>query len=252
MRKMARSKAAELLSQSQEGTTKAIAVAEIAKLPEPVQRYLKYTGILGKQRIKTVRLQQVGYFRLQPNQSWFPLTAEQYYTVNPPAFLWFGKIKPWPFVSISAIDQFMNGQGNLRVKLLSLIPLTNAHGVAVDQGELLRFLGEMVWFPTAWLSDNIQWQAIDDHSAQATLTDHGLTVAVILHFNPENQIIKLTSDRSYESKLEKWTVLCTEYREINGLQIPRKAEVLWNLNAGDFSYFRGELVDIAYNQSVPY
>jgi hypothetical protein len=252
MKKIARSKAAEMFSLSQPAITTAIAAAELVNLPEPVQCYLRYTGILGKPRIKTVRLQQVGYFRLQPNQSWFPLTAEQYYTVNPPAFLWFGMIKPWPLISISAIDQFMHGQGNLRVKLLSLIPLTDASGATVDQGELLRYLGEMVWFPTAWLSHNIQWQLIDDHSAQATLTEHGLTVAVILHFNSENQIVKLTSDRYYDSKLEQWTVLCTDYREINDLQIPMKAEVIWNLKAGDFSYFRGELVDIAYNQSVPY
>jgi hypothetical protein len=252
MRKMARRQAAQLFSQSQDIVTPAIAAAELAHLPEPAQRYLRYTGILGQARIQTVRLKQAGSFRMQPNQAWMPLVAEQYYTVNPPAFLWFGTIKPWPLLSISAIDQFSNGHGSLLVKLLSLVTLTNAQGAEVDQGELLRYLGEMIWFPTGWLSDYIQWQAIDHQSAQVTLTDHGLTVSAILHFNADGQMIKFTSDRPYEGRLEKWTALCSEYKQINGLQIPTKAEVMWNLRSGDFSYFRGEIVEIAYNQPVAF
>src|SRR2546425_13007025 len=40
-------------------------------------------------------------------------------------------------------------------------PTGNAHGSEMDQGELQRYLLEMAWFPTAWLSDAIEWQALD-------------------------------------------------------------------------------------------
>jgi Family of unknown function (DUF6920) len=31
--------------------------------------------------------------------------------------------------------------------------------------------------------------------------------------------------------------------------IPTRVEVAWNLASGDFSYFRGEITEIEYNQS---
>ena len=74
------------------------------------------------------------------------------------------------------------------VKLLSIITLANEHGPEVDQGELLRYLAEIVWFPTAWLSDYIQWEAIDAQSAKATIILPNNTVAAVLHFNEKGQM----------------------------------------------------------------
>jgi len=36
--------------------------------------------------------------------------------------------------------------------------------------------------------------------------------------------------------LEKWTVTAQDYKEINGLMIPVKGEVTWNLANGDFTW----------------
>lgn len=38
---------------------------DIKELPEPVKRYLKYTKIVGKETIETVKLQCEGFFRLR-------------------------------------------------------------------------------------------------------------------------------------------------------------------------------------------
>lgn len=50
--------------------------------------------------------------------------------------------------------------------------------------------------------------------------------------------------------LEQWETLAGEYREINGVRIPVKAEAVWKLRSGDFSYFRGEITEIAYNEDI--
>lgn len=252
MWKTARREAWELLQKSQDTTPAAIAAADIIKLPEPVQRYLRYSGVIGKEKIQTVRLKQKGFFRPQENLSWMPMIAEQYYTINPPGFLWFGIVKSLPFLSISARDKFVDGHGNMLVKIQSFFTLTNASGEKLDQGALLRYLGEIMWFPTAWLSNYIHWQEIDNNSAEVTLHYNGLKVSAILHFNAEGQIVKLTAQRYREVKgeyfLDEWEAIpMNEYREVNGLRIPSKVEVVWKLRSGDFSYFRGELVDINYN-----
>ena len=252
MWEIARREVWELLNKSQETTTEPISETNIMKLPEPVQRYLRYSGVIGQEKIKTVRLKQKGFFRPGENLPWMPMIAEQYYTTNPPAFLWFGTVKALPFLSISARDKFIDGQGSMLVKLQSFFTLTNARGDKIDRGALLRYLGEMMWFPTAWLSDYIQWQEIDCHSVRAILNCNGLEVSAVLHFNADGQIVKLTAQRYREVKgeyaLDEWEAIpMTNYQEFNGLRIPVNVEVLWKLEYGNFSYFRGEVVDIDYN-----
>ena len=120
------------------------------RLPEAMQRYLRYTRVVGKEPIQTVRLKYPGFFITQPGQKWLPMVAEEYFTTKPFAFLRRGSIRLFPLISISAWDGFSNGHGSLLVKLLSPVTLVSVHGPEADQGELLRYLGEIIWFPTAW------------------------------------------------------------------------------------------------------
>jgi uncharacterized protein DUF6544 len=48
---------------------------------------------------------------------------------------------------------------------------------------LLRCLAEIACFPTAWLSDANQWQAIDAHSVKATIRESGVTTSGVLRVN---------------------------------------------------------------------
>ena len=245
--------ALELLQQSEQTHPVLITEADVLTLPEAMQRYLRYVHVVGKEPIQTVRLKQRGFFRTQPGQKWLPMVAEEYFTTNPLAFLWRGKIRLFPFISISAWDRFSNGHGSLLVKLLSLVPLADVHGPEADQGELLRYLGEIIWFPTAWLSDAVEWQAIDAQSVQVTIRQPSVTVSAVLYVNEQGQMTHLTAERSRTEgksyRLERWSAQCHEYQEVSGLLIPTRVEVTWNLASGDFSYFRGEITEIEYNQS---
>lgn len=158
---------------------------QIRTLPAPIQRYLAYAQVVDKEPIRTVHLKQKGDMRQQPGQKWIPLVAEQYFTTTPHAFLWHGSMRPFPFFWMTGTDRFSGGHGTMRIKLLSVIPIPLARGPKMDQGELQRYLGEIIWFPTAWLSNDIAWQAIDDHSAQATLHEPGITGSVVLHVNEQ-------------------------------------------------------------------
>lgn len=242
----------KLLQQSDQAPSILITDAHILSLPEPVQRYLRYAQVIGKKSIHTIHLKQQGFMRQQPDQKWLPLVAEQYFTTKPPAFLWHGTIQPAPLVSISATDRFSNGHGNMLVKLWSFVTLGNAHGPEMDQGALQRYMGEMVWFPTAWLSDDIQWQVIDAHSVKATLRQQSITASVVLHMNEQGQVTHLTAERYMSERgyyrLEPWSVQATAYQEVSGILIPTKVEVMWHLASGDFSWFRVEFTEIGYNQ----
>src|SRR5712691_5421030 len=126
----------EPLQQGEQAQTDLITEAQVLGVPEVMQRYLSYAGVVGKEPIRTVRLKQQGFMRQQQGQKWLPLVAEQYFTTTPPAFLWHASIRPFPLVSISATDQFSDGHGNMLIKLWSFITVGNARGPEMDQGEL--------------------------------------------------------------------------------------------------------------------
>jgi hypothetical protein len=111
-----------MLQQSEQVQPMLITEAHLTGLPEVMQRYLHYAGVMGKESIRTVRLKQQGFMRQRPGQKWMPLSAEQYFTTKPPAFLWHCMMQPFPFVWISATDRFFEGHGSMRIKLLSAIP----------------------------------------------------------------------------------------------------------------------------------
>jgi hypothetical protein len=225
---------------------------DIAGLPEPVQRYLRYTQIIGTGKVRTARLKQKGYFRTRESQRWMPFKAEEYFTVDPPAFLWYGRIRLFPLVSFGAIDKFYREEGSLVVKLSSLIKVADAKGEECDQAELVRYLSEIIWFPSAFLSDYIRWEPINSDSARATIRVAGLTASADLYFNKQGQITNFVAERYMDVNggaiLKKWSTPIHKYAEVNGIMVPVKGEGVWTLSSGDFPYVRiTEIPDLEYN-----
>jgi hypothetical protein len=246
----------ELLAQSQVPTSRTITEARLAGLPEPVRRYLAYARVIGKTPIRTVRLKQHGAMMIQEGAKWRPLIAEQYFTTNPPAFLWYGTLHPLPHVPVTATDTHADGHGTMVIKALSFIPLGTARGPEADHGELLRYLGETAWFPTALLADYITWEAIDGRRAKATISLPGIAVSAIFHFDEQGRCTQMTAERHRDEHhhlvLRSWMGRWDDYREVHGFRIPMKVEASYTLASGEFTYFRGEVTEIEYDQAAPF
>jgi hypothetical protein len=244
MRKRVRHEVAELFEKEKKEPhiPRKVTEKDLEGLPEPVQRYLRYTQIIGKEKVRIVRLKQRGFFRTKPEQKWMPLQAEEYYTVDPPAFLWYGRIRMFPLVTLAGIDKFYKGKGSLIIKLFSAFTVVNASGEESDQAELVRYLNEMIWFPSAFLSDYIQWEPIDSDSAKATISVAGLIASAELFFNQIGQVRNFVAERymgiNGGALLKKWSTPFKEYIEINGIMVPVKGEGIWTLSSGDFSYIK--------------
>ena len=253
MKKRVKREVDELFKKEKEEViTRKITEEDLDGLPEPIKRYLRYTQIIGKERIRTVRLKQRGYFRTKEDQKWLPLKAEEYFTVDPPAFLWYGKMRVFPFVNVVAIDKFSRSGGCLVVKMMSMFKIADAEGEEYDQAELVRFLSEMIWFPSAFLSDYIHWEPIDADSVKATIQVNNLSASAVLHFNPEGQITNFVAERYMDVGggmiLKKWSTPLHRYEEINGIMVPVKGEGVWRLSTGDFSYVKiAEISELEYN-----
>lgn len=227
-----------------------------ASLPDPVRRYLRYAIPAGAPAIRTVHLRHGGFFRTKPNAPWLPIRGEQYFTVGRPGFVWNATVRMKPFLWIDARDMLFQGRGNMLVKLASTFTITDASGAQIDQGSSLRWLAETAWFPYALVSEAVQWNAIDAHSARATLIQNGLPVTATFEFDGEGKPTLLRSERYFAegnepAKLLPWSGRYLECREFGGFRVPSYVEVSWQLPEGEFTYARFRVTEIQHNEVSP-
>ncbi len=92
----------------------------------------------------------------------------------------------------------------------------------------------------------MRWEAIDDTSARATLTDGATTVSLVFQFNPEGAIGTMRAEARYRDKLTAmpWGGRFWEYSVRNGMLIPLQGEVGWEYPEGTRLYFKGKITEI--------
>ncbi len=226
-----------------------IAREDLVELPIPVQRWLSNSGVIGKSIPKYIHVVQQGSMRSKPDGKWMPFNAEQVFTIQEPAFVWNATIKA-SFVPIAGRDKFIGGHGNMLIKPLYIYKLANSSGEEIDQGTLVRYLAEMIWFPHAAISNYLRWEAIDDTHARAIMTYKDLQASGVYTFNDDGDVIAFEAmrygDFDGEFRKELWSIATGNPKTFNGIRAGSTSEVRWKLNTNDFLWLKLEVLDIKY------
>jgi hypothetical protein len=240
-----------------EGPTRVVTEKDIAHMPPPMQRYIRYAGVLGKPLAKSARIKQEGLFKTSLKSEWKKIVAEEYYFPLERAFFWHGTVDFAPFVSANALDKYDRGKGSMWVKLANVFTVANGTGPEYDSASLIRYLNELMWFPSGFIDSAISYTALDDTRTEVTITDGGMTTKAILHFNRVGEIVLFESDERYattENGLEKapWLTPVRNYKEFDGYKIPCEGEAIYRLKSGEFEYARLKIVNAEYNRESMY
>ncbi|MFC4464168.1 DUF6544 family protein [Streptomyces xiangluensis] len=212
---------------------------------------LRHTGIVGKPIVRTVHLRQKGRMRTGPGRPWIPLDAEEHYSVQPPGFVWDGTMHLGLLPVGRARDMYLDGRGHMLVKAASLLTVVDARGEEMDQGSMMRYLSEMIFFPSAFLAANVSFEAIDDSSARVTLTDHGRSVTGTMYVDEAGRLTDFVAQRyrmvDGRCDLETWSTPVTEYGEFEGLKLPIRGKAVWKLADGDLEYIDISITELQYD-----
>ena len=243
---------AQMFANSPTSQKSVISESMISDLPDIVQKWLINCGMVGKEPIQNVYLVQAAQMATKPEQkNWTQARAEQYFTINPPAFNWSVRMNMSPLINLVGRDKFEGGKGAMTIKLLSVVPVVDAQGgEKMDQATLQRYLGEIVWFPSAALSPYITWEAVGDSAARATMTYNGTQGSGVFYFDEQGLFKKFVAMRykdASDAEPTRWTVTATKTAARNGLRVPVASEVSWQLDDGDWTWLRLEIKNIAYN-----
>lgn len=247
----------EIFKSSEPVIGKVITKETISELPSVVQKWLINNGTIGKSPISNVHLTQELKLKMKTEQSeWYNGTAEQYFTVKPPAFNWNIETQINSVLKVAGRDKFENGNGEMTIKLFSLIPVANAkNNEKVNQATLQRYLAEIVWFPSASLSPCIKWKSLSENSAMAIMEFKGVIGSGEFYFDKKGNFKKFVAMRYKDINAKeptKWTVTATKTEERNGIKIPTECEANWELVNGKWTWLKLKLTDIQYNlEKIP-
>jgi hypothetical protein len=224
---------------------------DIMNLPLPVQKYFRYCGYIGKPKMENMKI----YFKdvdfIQATRK-LKIEYTLYSFINEPTR--FALINTSLFgIPFEGIDSYKDGVGGMKGQIAKLITLFNERGKAMDKACLATYLSEGLIIPNIVLQDFVTWESIDDNHAKAIITYYGISASGIFTFDDNGYMISFTTeDREYNdgkgnSRIEKWSALCSDYKDINGIKYPTVLKGVWHLAAGDLEYFYGKNMEIEYD-----
>lgn len=153
--------------------------ARIGHLPPAARRYLEHTLAPGTPLARAARLEMHGNIRL--DGAWCPFTATQVLRWDR-GFVWHAhtRIRGLP---VSGADREVDGEGEMKWKLLGIVPVMSAKGPEITRSAAGRLHAEAIWLPGALLDPGVAWSA-DGDQPSFTVEAHGETTCVALHLEP--------------------------------------------------------------------
>jgi hypothetical protein len=222
---------------------------DLEHLPEPVQNYLNYVGVVGKPKVNNFRIVFEGEMR-DKGKDWFAFTSEQYNFIESPTRLFFMKAKVSGLPTYG-YHKYMSQGASMLIKLLSLLPVAKIDNPKMFPTETVTFFNDLCLFaPAALIDKRIEWRTIDDLSAEAAFTTNGTTISAMLQFNKEGQLINFISNDRYavsDMKRFPFSTPVRDYKEVNGYRLPTIGEAVWHYPDGEFVYGKFHLKSIEYN-----
>lgn len=228
--------------------------SELEGLPEPVQRFFRAVLPEGAPVVAAVDLEHEGTFNMsETGERWVRFTSTQRVLTQRPSFAWNARMAMLPGLSARVHDAYVAGEGLLLARFLGLLPLVEQRGGGeIAAGELMRYFAETAWYPTALLpSQGVRWEAVDDGSARATLTDGDTSVTLLFRFDPAGPIASIRAEArgrvvAGENVPTPWEGRWWSYERRAGMLVPLEGEVSWILPDGPHPYWRGRLTRIEY------
>ena len=241
----------DALSLAGESKTEIITGNEVIGLPEVVQKYLRYTGALGKEKLINMKIEFDGEMRSR-KMDWFSFESEQYNTFAPHSRLFFMKGKMYG-LTVPGYHTYKDGAAAMLVKLFGLIPVADNKGELMNKAETVTVLNDICLMAPASMTDSrITWGDNDSTFADVTFENNGIKVSARLYFNEIGQLVNFTSEDRYDISGDaparyKFSTPVKDYKDFNGRKIPAYGEAVWHYPDGEFTYGKFRLRNIEYN-----
>lgn len=226
---------------------------DIQHLPAIVQKYLHYSGSVGKEKVLNFRAEFTGGIRSESSEDFMPLRSVQYNFTDKPTRLFYIVAKK-KGIPAKGIHLYRDRKAIMLIKVLGLFTVVNAKGEEMDQGETVTLFNDMCLMAPASLIDrNILWKEINNTTVDAKFSNGHITITATLFFNEEGELVNFSSNDRFETvdgntyKNYPWLTPVTGYTDINGYRLASGAKLIYKHPDEDLCYGEFNLKSIEYN-----
>lgn len=230
-----------------------VSVQDIKHLPEPVQKYLEFVGVVGKEKIHSVKLEFTGDFKTAPDRKYAKFSSVQYNFFEGPKRFFYMKM-PIMGIPCFGLHVYKDATASMKINLASLFEVVDAKGEKMDQGETVTIFNDLcLMAPAALIDADIKWQTIDPLTVKATFKNGKNTISATLYFNETGELINFISTDRFMSSDGKtylnyaWSTPVMKYKDFKGRKVPTYGETIWQMPEGDFVYGKFNLKSVEYN-----
>lgn len=228
---------------------------DLKGLPAPVQKYLKYVGVVGKEKVRNFRVTFEGEFKTDKSKDWSKMKAQQYTDLIDTTRLFFMQLKVFG-LPVTGFHKYADGKAVMLGKVAGLVTVIDGKGPEMDEGETVTVFNDMCMMAPASLIDKrIEWETVDPLTVKASFNNNGIKISAVLYFNDKGELINFVSEDRYYSptgktyEKVKWSTPIKDYKDFNGIRISSGGEAVWSFPEEDFSYGKIRIKEILYNAS---
>jgi hypothetical protein len=228
--------------------------AELALLPLPVQRYLRYVGVVGQPHVRAFRVRFTGRIRTAPDAAWMPFRGEQHNFLEPPARLFFmqATMRGLP---VDALHAYEEDGARMRVKVLSLFPVVDAKGTEFTRAETVTVFNDMcILAPATLVSPKVRWKERDARSVEAAYTNGPYTIHAVLTFDDTGALVNFWSDDrpalapdGVSFVPQRWSTPVSDYRAQGAFRLASRGEARYAAPSGEYAYVQFDGLDVSYD-----
>ena len=226
---------------------------DIQPLPAPVQKYLRYAGVVGKPIVRNFRATFMGQFRRTVESGWMVFSAQQYDFFDNLTRVFFIKSSVFG-IPFEGLHLYRGNSATMQIKVASLFEIVDAMGDTMTRSETVTLFNDMcIMAPATLIDTTIHWQLIDSLSAIGIFTSHGMTISAVLYFDEEGRLVNFSSDDRFLSadgityQNYRWTTPLDNYKDFDGRNVATHAELIWHLPGDEFVYGKFDLMSVEYN-----
>ncbi|MGD9696273.1 MAG: DUF6544 family protein [Thermoleophilia bacterium] len=198
-------------------------------VPPPVRRWLDHAVAPGSAPATAVELWMRGAIRL--GGRWRPFRARE--DLEPGRrFEWRASVGS-RLLPVTGADRYEAGVGEMRWRLLGLVPVASGSGADVTRSAAGRLAAELVLCPPAAAGSAVRWRGIDDERALGLVDVDGVAHEVTIAVDRDGRLRWVTTDRWGEVPAEgfrsrPFTVMCDGEARVGGHLVPSPFRIAWS------------------------
>jgi len=230
--------------------------SDLARLPPPVQRFVRASGAVGRPRVQSLRAELDAEMYRKPGAAPMAATSVQQNFLARPTRLFFMKSRMFG-LPIQVFHDYAGERATFRVRVASLVNIVDEGGEQFSRVETVTVLNDMCFFaPGSLVDPRLSWEPLDDRSSRVTFTNGRHRVSATLSFNERDELVDFTSD-DRPQLLDgrylpyRWSTPIEGYRQLNGLRLPTRGAAVYAYPEGDFTYGRFQLRSVAHDVAAP-